>query len=101
MSLEPILDEDTTDVTSSPEDTVAAEENRLALVCLNIKLSYNFPPVSLCRLEFYEHVDYKQDKSLSSVRLVCKNATKVLRRKDSSGCMLKDGFGSIHRSDFT
>ena len=51
------------------------------------------------RLEFYEHFDYKQDKSLSSVRLVCKNATKVLKRKDSSGSILKDGY--VKKSDFT
>ncbi len=53
----------------------------------------------LYRLELYEHFDYKQDSSLSSVRLMCRNASRVLRRKDSSGSILKDG--QVKRSDFT
>ena len=32
-----------------------------------------------------------QDKSLSGARVVCKNANRFLRRKDSSGSMLKEG----------
>ncbi len=31
-----------------------------------------------------------QDKSLSGVRVVCRNANRFLRRKDSSGSMLKE-----------
>jgi len=85
ISLEPILDETTGDASATADVTDTAtiqtgseDENRL---------------------EFYEHFDYKQDKSLSSVRLVCKNATKVLKRKDSSGSILKDGY--VKKSDFT
>jgi hypothetical protein len=43
------------------------------------------------RLVIAEQFDFKQDKSLSSVRLVCKNAGAILRRKDSSGSILRDG----------
>ena len=84
MSLDPILDEDqasTADLTHEVDHHLAnniEDENRL---------------------EFGEHFDYKQDRSLSSVRLVCKNATKVLRRKDSSGSILKDGI--VKKADFT
>ena len=61
-------------------------------------LMYSIFRPFIFRLEFFEHFDYKQDKTLSSVRLVCKNATKVLKRKDSSGSILKDGL--VQRSDF-
>ena len=51
------------------------------------------------RLEMSETFDYKQDKSLASVRLVCKNSARVLKRKDSSGTFLQEG--SIKKTDFT
>ncbi len=43
------------------------------------------------RLVIAEQFDFKQDKSLSSVRLVCHNASAILKRKDSSGSILRDG----------
>ena len=46
-------------------------------------------------LDMMEQLDYKQDKSLCSARLVCRNSSKVLRRKDSSGSMLRDA-GQLH-----
>ena len=42
------------------------------------------------QLDMVEQLDYKQDKSLCSARLVCRNTNKVLTRKDSSGSMLRD-----------
>ncbi len=44
-------------------------------------------------------MDYKQDRSLSASRLVCKDASLVLRRKDSSGTILRDG-AARRSSDF-
>ena len=79
LSFEPIPDEDLI-------------ESPLNEEILGIKADEN-------RLEFHEQVEYKQDKSLSSVKLVCKNAAKVLKRKDSSGSILKDG--QVKKSDFT
>ena len=43
------------------------------------------------RLVISEQFDLKQDKSLSAVRFVCKNATHILKRRDSSGSILRDG----------
>ena len=43
------------------------------------------------RLVIAEQFDFKQDKSLSAVRFVCKNATAILKRRDSSGSILRDG----------
>ena len=37
------------------------------------------------KLDIVEQLDYKQDKSLFCARIICKNANKVLKRKDSSG----------------
>ena len=34
------------------------------------------------RLIIAEQFDFKQDKSLSAVRFVCKNATHILKRRD-------------------
>ena len=51
-------------------------------------------------LDMMEQLDYKQDKSLCSARLVCRNSSKVLRRKDSSGSMLRD-LSQLHRANFT
>ena len=34
------------------------------------------------RLVIAEQFDFKQDKSLSAVRFVCKNATHILKRRD-------------------
>ena len=51
-------------------------------------------------LDMMEQLDYKQDKSLCSARLVCRNSSKVLRRKDSSGSMLRD-LSNLHRANFT
>ena len=51
------------------------------------------------QLDMVEQLDYKQDKSLCSARLVCRNSGKVLRRKDSSGSMLRD-LSSLHRADY-
>ena len=59
-------------------------------------MNFNF---CLFRLEMCEHFDYKQDKSLASVRLVCKNAARMLKRKDSSGTFLKEGL--VKKTDFT
>jgi hypothetical protein len=79
MSLETVLDEDTVDSqTTDTLDEASADGNRL---------------------EMCEHFDYKQDKSLACVRLVCKNASRVLKRKDSSGTFLKEGY--VKKSDFT
>ena len=35
------------------------------------------------RLIIAEQFDFKQDKSLSAVRFVCKNATHILKRRDN------------------
>lgn len=43
------------------------------------------------RLVIAEQFDFKQDKSLSAVRFVCKNAGAILKRRDSSGSILRDG----------
>ena len=51
------------------------------------------------RLDIVEQLDYKQDKSLFCARLVCKNVNKVLKRKDSSGTILKDG--QLKRGDYS
>ena len=51
------------------------------------------------RLDIVEQLDYKQDKSLCAARLVCRNPGKVLRRKDSSGSILKEG--QLARADYT
>ena len=51
------------------------------------------------KLDIVEQLDYKQDKSLFCARLVCRNANKVLRRKDSSGTILKDG--QLKRGDYS
>ena len=51
-------------------------------------------------LDMVEQLDYKQDKSLCSARLVCRNTYKVLKRKDSSGSMLRDA-GQLQRGDYT
>ena len=51
-------------------------------------------------LDMVEQLDYKQDKSLCSARLVCRNSYKVLKRKDSSGSMLRDS-GTHQRGDCT
>ena len=51
------------------------------------------------RLDIVEQLDYKQDKSLCAARLVCRNPGKVLRRKDSSGSILKEG--QLTRADYT
>ena len=52
------------------------------------------------RLDIVEQLDYKQDKSLCAARLVCRNPDKVLRRKDSSGSILKE-VGQVRRGDYT
>ena len=36
------------------------------------------------RLIIAEQFDFKQDKSLSAVRFVCKNATHILKRRDEA-----------------
>ena len=55
-------------------------------------------------LKLREIRDYKQDRSLSAVRLVCRNSAFVLRRKDSTGSMLSsssnDTAFDIAKSDF-
>ena len=55
-------------------------------------------------LKLREIRDYKQDRSLSAVRLVCRNSAFVLRRKDSTGSMLSsssnDTCQDITKSDF-
>ena len=51
------------------------------------------------RLDIVEQLDYKQDKSLCAARLVCRNPGKVLRRKDSSGSILKEG--QITKADYS
>jgi len=52
------------------------------------------------KLDMVEQLDYKQDKSLCAARLVCKNSDKVLKRKDSSGSILKDA-SQLQKGDFT
>eukprot|EP00094_Tigriopus_californicus_P010596 TCALIF_10222-PA protein Name:"Similar to TRAPPC10 Trafficking protein particle complex subunit 10 (Homo sapiens)" AED:0.34 eAED:0.37 QI:23/0/0/0.54/1/0.90/11/0/941 len=51
------------------------------------------------RLVIMEQFDRKQDKTLAATRLLCRNAAQVLKRKDSSGMILRDG--NIKKSDFT
>ena len=55
-------------------------------------------------LKLREIRDYKQDRSLSAVRLVCRNSAFVLRRKDSTGSMLSsssnDASLEVTKSDF-
>ena len=51
------------------------------------------------QLDIVEQLDYKQDKSLCSARLVCRNTLKVLKRKDSSGSMLRD-LSQQQKSDY-
>jgi len=51
------------------------------------------------QLDIIEQLDYKQDKSLCSARLVCRNTSKALTRKDSSGSMLRD-LSSQHKSEY-
>ena len=51
------------------------------------------------QLDMVEQLDYKQDKSLCSARLVCRNTNKALKRKDSSGSMLRD-LSQQQRGDF-
>ena len=51
------------------------------------------------QLDMVEQLDYKQDKSLCSARLVCRNSNKVLRRKDSSGSMLRD-LTNLHLANY-
>ena len=55
-------------------------------------------------LKLREVKDYKQDRNLSAVRLVCRNSAFVLRRKDSTGSMLSSGSSDIStdiiKSDF-
>ena len=51
------------------------------------------------RLDIVEQLDYKQDKSLMAARLVCRNPGRVLRRKDSSGSILKEG-GVVRRATY-
>jgi len=51
------------------------------------------------RPQLLEKLEYKQDKSLCAARIVCRNATKLLKRKDSSGTILKDG--QLKPADYT
>ena len=55
-------------------------------------------------LKLREIRDYKQDRNLSAVRLVCRNSAFILRRKDSTGSMLSSGstdnYPDIAKSDF-
>ena len=37
-----------------------------------------------------EQLNYKQDKSLCATRLVCRNSNNMLKRKASSGIILRD-----------
>ena len=46
-----------------------------------------------------EQFDYKQDKNLGSSRILCRNAMQVLKRKDSSGMILRDG--NVKKGDYT
>jgi len=52
------------------------------------------------RLDIIEQLDYKQDKSLCAARLVCRNSNMVLRRKDSSGSILKE-LGQLKKTSST
>ena len=47
-----------------------------------------------------EQQDYKQDKSLCAARLVCRNSNNVLKRKDSSGSILRDA-SQLQKGDFS
>ena len=51
------------------------------------------------QLDIIEQLDYKQDKSLCSARLVCRNTSKAFTRKDSSCSMLRD-LSSQHKSEY-
>jgi len=51
------------------------------------------------KLDIVEQLDYKQDKSLCAARLVCRNSNNVLKRKDSSGSILRDA-SQLQRGDF-
>lgn len=51
------------------------------------------------RLLITEQFDRKQDKTLASTRLLCRNAAQILKRKDSSGMILRDG--NIKKADYT
>eukprot|EP00092_Neocalanus_flemingeri_P030096 GFUD01032674.1.p1 GENE.GFUD01032674.1~~GFUD01032674.1.p1 ORF type:complete len:1160 (-),score=402.30 GFUD01032674.1:238-3717(-) len=52
------------------------------------------------KLDMVEQLDYKQDKSLCAARLVCRNSNRVLKRKDSSGSILRDA-SQLQRGDFS
>ena len=56
-------------------------------------------------LKLREIRDYKQDRSLSAVRLVCRNSAFVLRRKESTGSMLSssstDSCQDVTKSDYS
>ncbi|CAB4059526.1 TRAPPC10 [Lepeophtheirus salmonis] len=42
-------------------------------------------------LDIRQELDSNQDRTFNSARLVCENINRILRRKDSSGYILKDG----------
>jgi len=52
------------------------------------------------KLDMVEQLDYKQDKSLCAARLVCRNSSNVLKRKDSSGSILRD-VSQLQKGDFS
>jgi len=52
------------------------------------------------KLDIVEQLDYKQDKSLCAARLVCRNSNNVLKRKDSSGSILRDA-SQLQRGDYS
>jgi len=52
------------------------------------------------KLDMVEQLDYKQDKSLCAARLVCRNSNNVLKRKDSSGSILRDGT-QLQKGDYS
>jgi len=52
------------------------------------------------KLDMVEQLDYKQDKSLCAARLVCRNSNSVLKRKDSSGSILRDAT-QLQKGDFS
>ena len=49
--------------------------------------------------EHYQQDKYRYAIFTSLFRIVCRNATKVLKRKDSSGSILKDG--QLRLADYT
>ena len=85
-------------VTRSPS-SVSTRSDQMEIMMDNVDTGEAGPVSDTDMLDMMEQLDYKQDKSLCSARLVCRNTYKVLKRKDSSGSMLRD-LGVQQRGDY-